>query len=109
MPPTAAVKTPELEDDVFHAILVVVDFHLVEHVWIERKEVRTVRRFKERVHIEDHGYRIWTVEAHECVPVCNVGRAVKSGYGRLAMACCECADRNQHRYCQQYREKRAES
>src|SRR5450755_4701398 len=88
----------KLERDVRHPVLIVVDFHFVQDIGIERKIVGPVGRLKEGIDVENHGDAIRMVVAYERVPIGNVGCVIKSGDWRFAMAGGKHAGRNQHEY-----------
>src|SRR5262249_25144025 len=76
----------ELKDDVFHAVASVVDLHLIQNVWIERKVVGAIRRFEKRIDVQNQDDLGRILGTNEREPICYVSLLVKRGDGRFTMA-----------------------
>ena len=83
---TEFVFDTEVKRDVFVAVVVVVDLHLIEDVGVEGEVVGAVGRFQKRVDIEDHDHLVGMFGADEGVPVGDVGLLVQGRNRRFAMA-----------------------
>src|SRR6266404_5899138 len=90
------IKT-KLEGDVFLAVLIIIDFHFVKHIRIEREIIWAIRRLEEWVNIQNHGDAVRMVKADERVPVGDICGAVERGDRRFAMAGRKQAAREQQR------------
>jgi hypothetical protein len=75
----------ELVDHVLHAVAVVIDVDLVEHVIAEVPEVGATGRVFQRDVVGDDGYGVGRVRANERVEVCVVGDGVVTDLGSFTM------------------------
>ena len=86
----------ELEDYVFHPVLVVVYPHFIEHIGIEGKIVGAIRWLEERINVEDHGDPVRVIVADKGVPVGDVRGTIECRNRSFAMAGRKQAGRYQH-------------
>ena len=88
--------------------MIVINLHFVKDIGVERKIVRTVGGFKERVNVQNHRDPVRVVKADECVPVGDVCGTIQSGNWSFAVAGRKQVAWKQHDQRQQ-REHRTES
>jgi hypothetical protein len=75
----------DLEGDVRHPVVIVVDLHLIENSRIERKVVGAVGRLQEGIDIERQNHAIRVLRAHKGEPVGDIGLLVQCRNRRLAV------------------------
>ena len=76
----------KLKRNVFFAVMIVINFHFVKDIGVEREIVRSVGGFKERVDIQDHGDPVRVVKADERIPVGDVCGTIQSSNWSFAVA-----------------------